>query len=57
MATSVKCTVDGVESVLSLDDPLQVNQAVEINGRKMKITKVYRNQFMDNPSTFSIEVE
>jgi hypothetical protein len=57
MAISVKCTVDDVEIVLSLDEPPQVDQSVEINGVKRKITKVYKNRFMHDPPTFSIEVE
>jgi hypothetical protein len=57
MAVSVKCTVDGVEVVLSLDDPPQVNQTIEIKGRQRKITRVAKDQFMNDPPTFSIEVE
>jgi hypothetical protein len=57
MAVSVKGIVDGVEVVLSLDDLPQVNQTIEINGRKRKITRVIKNQFMNDPATFSIEVE
>ncbi|MGB8061523.1 MAG: hypothetical protein WCF26_06500 [Candidatus Sulfotelmatobacter sp.] len=57
MAVSVKGIVDGVEVVLSLDNPPQVNQTIEIKGRKRKITRVVKNQFMNDPPTFSIEVE
>jgi hypothetical protein len=45
MAISAKCTVDGVEVVLSLDDPPQVNHIIEINGRRRKIIRVVKNQF------------
>jgi len=57
LAIEVKCVADGVESVLLLDDPPKVGQPIDIEGVQRKVTRVVKNRFMDQPPTFSIEVE
>jgi len=54
---AVKCIVGGVESVLLLDEPPKVGQPIEIEGVQKTIKRVVKNRFMDQPPTFSIEVE
>jgi hypothetical protein len=57
LAVEVKCVADGVESVLLLDDPPKVGQPIDIEGVQRKVTRVVKNRLMDQPPTFSIEVE
>jgi hypothetical protein len=40
-----------------LDDPPKVGQPIDIEGVQRKVTRVVKNRFMDQPPTFSIEVE
>lgn len=56
-AIEVKCVADGVESVLLLDDPPTVGQLIQIEGVQRRVSRVVKNRFMDQPLTFSIEVE
>lgn len=56
-AIEVTCVADGVEIVLLLDDPPTVGQHVEIDGVQRRVSRVVKNRFMDQPLTFSIEVE
>jgi len=65
-AVSVECIIDGQQLFPSMDRPPEVNQKIEISGRRWRITKVIppevnranRHHFpFSDLNVFSVELE